>query len=173
MPERDGAVSERPARRDFRLVDTSEQEVTLATYEGKWLLIFFGYTNCPDICPTTMINVAATLDAMGARAAAVQPIFITIDPDRDSPALLREYLANFGGNIVGLSGTAQEIAAAAKSYGVYYSKEPTNDGSYGMNHSAALYLVSPTGVFERPYRPDLDPSELAKELGLRMMASGG
>lgn len=166
------AAEARPARRDFSLVDGAGQRVSLATYEGRWLLIFFGFTNCPDVCPTTMINIAATLDAMGERAEAIQPLFITVDPERDTAALLAEYLANFGGHVVGLSGTPEEIAAAAKGYGVYYAKADTGDGNYAINHTTAVYLVSPAGAYQRPYKPDLDPQEFAKELISRMNAEG-
>jgi protein SCO1/2 len=101
---------------------------------------------------------------LGPAAATLQPIFITIDPERDTPALLKEYLANFGGDIAGLSGTAAEIAAVAKSYGVYYAKRPTDNGDYTMDHSTALYLVEPDGKLVRLLDVEVDPAKLAGEL---------
>ena len=165
------AVAARDSRRDFSLTDTSGEKVSLATYQGKWLLLFFGFTYCPDICPTTMLNMSATLKTMGEAAKNVQPIFITIDPERDTPGALKEYLANFGDNIVGLSGTPDEIAAVAKGYGIYYQKRPLDDGSYTMDHSTAVYLVSPEGAYVRPYLPDVEPDEFAKQLLAAMSAT--
>jgi len=151
-------------RRDFTLTDTGGHRVSLQTYEGKWLLMFFGFTSCPDVCPTAMANVSATLREMGDIAIGLQPIFITIDPERDTPQNLKEYLENFGENIIGLSGNAEETAAIAKSYGVYYKRRQASDGDYTMDHSSALYLVSPQGSLIRSYVPNTDPEEFAKEL---------
>jgi protein SCO1/2 len=157
------------ARRDFTLTDTAGRQVTLATYQGKWLVLFFGFTNCPDACPTAMINVSQALKSMGSLATRLQPIFITIDPKRDTPALLKDYLSNFDGNIVGLSGTDAETAAVAKNYGVYYQPRAT-DAGYTVDHSTALYLVSPQGEYVRPFRADLDPGQLAQDLTAAMTA---
>jgi len=159
-----------PPRRDFTLTDTANQKVTLATYEGKWLLMFFGFIHCPDACPTAMITVGHTLKSMGSQAAALQPIFITIDPARDSPSLLKEYLANFEGGIVGLSGSEAETKAVAKAYGVFYQPRASADGPT-MDHSTAFYLVSPKGEYVRPFRADIGPEQLARDIMAAMMPS--
>lgn len=160
-------VIDRPKIRDFSLTDTEGQKVSLATYRGKWLVMFFGFTMCPEACPLAMQKVTATVKEMGESAAAVQPIFITIDPERDSPAVLKGYLANFADNIAGLSGTAEETAGIAKLYGVYYQKRAMN-GDYTMDHSTALYLIAPDGRYLRPFRPDLEPDELADDIRAEM-----
>ncbi len=151
-------------RRDFNLRDTSGKAVSLAAYQGKWLLLFFGYTHCPDVCPTTLVNIADTLKALGERAKAYQPIFITIDPERDTPEAMSDYLANFDGGFVGLTGTPDQVAAAAKAYGVFYRRQPTAGGDDMMDHSTAIALVSPRGNFLRVFRPDDAPEAFAAEL---------
>ncbi|MHB1205799.1 MAG: SCO family protein [Rhodospirillaceae bacterium] len=155
-------------RRDFTLTDAEGREVSLATFQGKWALLFFGYTNCPDVCPTTLLNIANTLKAMGPAADTLQPVFVTIDPERDTPAVLKDYLANFDPRIVGLTGTAGQIAAMAKSYQVFYRKQPLDGGGYMMDHSSALELISPTGLYMRAFRPDDDPEDFAEELRAAM-----
>lgn len=157
-------------RRDFALTDTEGRKVSLDTYRGKWLLLFFGFTNCPDACPTALLNVGATLREMGAEAAQIQPIFITLDPERDTPALLKDYLLNFGDNIVGLSGAPDDIAAAAKSYAVFYRKRPLEGGDYTLEHSTGLYLIAPDGTYRRVFAPDADPAVFAKQLAAAMAA---
>ncbi len=152
------------AVRDFSLTDTSGQKVSLATYRGSWLLIFFGFTNCPDACPTAMLNISTTLRELGPLSDRIRPIFITVDPERDTTILMKDYLANFGDNIVGLVGTADETAAVAKAYGVFYRKRLLQNGDYTMDHSTALYLVSPAGQYVRPYMPDIDPTQFADTL---------
>ncbi|MBX7200501.1 MAG: SCO family protein [Rhodospirillaceae bacterium] len=156
-------LQERPDRRDFELQSVDGRKVTLETFKGKWVLMFFGFTSCPDICPTTLTNMASTLDAMGEVARNVQPVFITIDPERDTGPVLKDYLANFGGHVVGLTGTAKQIAQAAARYQTFYSKRATDDG-YTMDHSTAVELISPEGVYLRAFRPDEDPDDFAKEL---------
>lgn len=151
-------------RRDFNLRDTSGKAVSLAAYQGKWLLLFFGYTHCPDVCPTTLVNIADTLKALGGRAATFQPIFITIDPERDTPEMMSDYLANFGGGFIGLTGTPDQVAAAANAYGVFYRRQPAADGDDMMDHSTAIALVSPRGNFLRVFRPDDAPEAFAAEL---------
>ena len=151
-------------RRDFSLTDTSGQKVSLATYRGKWLLMYFGFTNCPEACPLALNTVAAALKAMGASAMKPVPIFVTVDPDRDTPATLKDYLANFGDGFVGLSGTADETAAIAKAYGVYYKKDQSHDGGYTVDHSSAFYLISPSGDFIKLLSANRTAGVLAGEL---------
>jgi len=154
-------------RRDFALTDTNGAKVTLATFQGKWALLFFGYTNCPDICPTTLLNVSNTLDAMGDAAGQLQPVFITVDPERDTAPVLKAYLANFGGHFVGLTGTPAQIAAAASAYQTFYRKVPI-EGGYMMEHSSGLALISPRGTYVRTFRPDDEPKDFAVELRATM-----
>jgi protein SCO1/2 len=156
-------VEPRPAVRDFSLTDTAGQVVTLSTYRGKWILLFFGFTGCPEACPLAMQTVAAAMTSMGQRGKAIQPIFVTIDPERDRPDVLKDYLTNFSDKIVGLSGTAEQTAAMARLYGVYYAKRAL-DGGYTMDHSTALYLVAPDGTYVRPFRANVDPGQLADEI---------
>ncbi|MCC6914914.1 MAG: SCO family protein [Rhodospirillaceae bacterium] len=160
-------VEQRPQRRDFSLTDTNGQRVTLATYQGKWLLMFFGFTMCPEACPLAMQKVSATLQNIGGLGKEIQAIFITIDPERDTPAILKEYLANFDDNIFGLSGTDDETAAVAKLYGVFYRKRPLGT-DYTMDHSTALYLIAPDGSYVRPFRADVGAEELVDDLGTEM-----
>jgi protein SCO1 len=113
------------------------------------MLVFFGYTNCPDICPSGLQVVTSALDQLGERAKTVQPVFITIDPARDTPQKLAEYLKSFSPRLVGLTGSAEEIASAAKAYRVYYQKvaDEKSKEVYTMDHSAIFYLMGPDGAF--------------------------
>ena len=149
---------------DFELLDHHGAKRQMSDYQGKVVVLFFGYTHCPDVCPTTLINLADTLTALGADADSFQPIFITVDPERDTPEVMKDYLANFDGRIVGLSGTPAETAAAAKAYGVFTRRQPTAGGDYMMDHSTAIALVSPQGAFQRVYRPDDAPEAFAAAL---------
>ena len=135
---------------DFTLVDQTGKRVSDEDYRGKWLLIFFGYTHCPDVCPTTMNEISVVMDLLGDDAARVQPLMITIDPERDTPEAMKEFVGAFDPRIVGLSGTPAEVDAAARAFRVYYAKVAQKDApdGYLMNHSAYLYLVDDHGRFE-------------------------
>jgi len=157
-----------PDTRDFALADTSGARVSLATYRGKWALMFFGFTSCPEACPMAMQLVSATIGEMGEAGKMIQPVFVTLDPERDTPDVLREYLAHFADNVAGLSGTAQETADIAKAYGVFYRKRAIEGDDYTIDHSTALYLIGPEGAYLRPFRADVDPSELAEDITAAM-----
>jgi protein SCO1/2 len=133
----------------FTLVAHTSETVRDTDFQGKYLLIFFGYTFCPDICPTALQEVAFTLDALGGDAAKIQPLFITIDPQRDTPEVLAEYVAAFDPRIVGLTGTPEQIASVTKAYRAYYAKSDpaAGDTDYLMDHSAFIYLMGPDGRF--------------------------
>lgn len=132
----------------FTLVADSGRTVTDHTYRGKWLLVFFGYTHCPDVCPATLSTIAAALRQLGPEAAQVQPLFITVDPTRDTPQVLKNYVRAFDPRIVGLTGTADQIAAVAHAYKVYFSPdESAQERDYQLDHSAFVYLMSPQGKF--------------------------
>jgi protein SCO1/2 len=140
-------------RTEFDLLDHTGKRVSSSSYEDRWLLIFFGYTFCPDVCPTTLGEVSLLMDALGEKADRIQPLFVTIDPERDTPEVLADYVAAFHPRIVGLTGSTEEIAAAASNYRVYYAKvsEEGAPDSYLMDHSAYLYLIDPAGNFVRPF----------------------
>jgi protein SCO1/2 len=132
----------------FTLVDDNGQTVTDRTYRGKWLLVFFGYTHCPDVCPTTLNSLAAALRQLGPAAASVQPLFITVDPQRDTPRVLADYVRAFDPRIVGLTGTTEQIAAVAREYRVYFSADETPEQrDYQLDHSAFVYVMDPQGKF--------------------------
>ena len=154
----------------FLLIDGDGKPVTEQTWHGKYLLVYFGYTYCPDVCPTTLTNVADALDKLGAKADRIQPLFITVDPKRDTPPVVKEYAAAFGPRIVGLTGSAEQIAAAAKAYRVYYAEHRTGPGpdDYSMDHSSVLYLMGPDGRFIAPVRADQTGPEIAAVLARLM-----
>ena len=119
----------------FKLVDQNGQVRTDKDFHGHFVLLYFGYTFCPDVCPTTLALMAAALGKMGPQAARITPLFITIDPARDTPAALKTYLASFGPNFVGLTGSQADIARVASAYRIYYAKHPLAGGTYAMDHS--------------------------------------
>jgi protein SCO1 len=134
----------------FTLLGKDGSTVTDKVFRGKYMLVFFGYTHCPDICPAELQVMAAALDGLDKKEAdKVIPIFITVDPERDTPRVVADYVMNFGPRFVGLSGTPEEIAKAAKAYRVTYDKHPADDGSgnYSVDHSAIAYLMGPDGQF--------------------------
>ena len=132
--------------RTLALTDADGQARTLADYKGKVVLVFFGYTQCPDVCPTTMAELAEIKRQLGADGARVQGIFVTVDPERDSAPLLKAYMANFGPDMVGLRGTPDEIKAAAKEFKVFFSKVPGKTAtSYTVDHTAGSYVFDAQG----------------------------
>jgi len=133
----------------FTLSTPDGTTVTDRTYRGKWLLVYFGYTFCPNSCPTTLLEIATALKKLGPDAAKVQPLFITIDPRRDTPEVMQQYTQSFDPRIVGLSGTEQQIAAVAHEYGAYYVRHGTGPDArdYVMDHSTYLYVMDPDGKF--------------------------
>ncbi len=147
----------------FALTDSSGQAVTEQTYRGKWLLVFFGFTFCPDVCPTALSEVAATLHDLGPLADRVQPIFVSIDPERDSPARMAEYTQVFDPRIAGLTGTAEQVAVAARVYGAFYRK--SGDGpDYTMDHSAIIYVMNPEGRFVTSFNHQSGAEKMVKAL---------
>lgn len=133
----------------FQLVDHNGQKVSEKTYAGQHLLVFFGFTYCPDICPAALQKVTLVLDQLGAKADRLKPLFITVDPERDTVEQLKLYMSNFDERIVGLTGTPAQIAAAVKVYRAYAKKreDPSNSDGYTMDHSSFLYLMAPNGDF--------------------------
>ncbi len=150
----------------FVLEDGNGKPVTDRDFRGKYMLIYFGYTFCPDVCPTTLNEVATALDHLGPKAARLQPIFITVDPKRDTPDVVKQYAAAFTPRLVGLTGSPEQIAAAAKAYRVYYAEHRTGPGpnDYSMDHSSILYLMGPDGQFIAPIRADEDGAQMATDI---------
>ncbi|WP_309643059.1 SCO family protein [Phenylobacterium sp.] len=133
----------------FALVDASGRPVTEKTLLGKPTAIFFGFTYCPEICPTTMAELTNWLKALGPDADRLNVVFVSVDPERDTPAQLKTYLSNFDPRIQGFTGSPEAVAAVAKAYRVYYAKVPTDDG-YTVDHSSAIYLFDAKGRFVEP-----------------------
>jgi protein SCO1/2 len=132
----------------FTLVDDTGKRVTDKDYRGRYMLVFFGFTSCPDICPAGLQLISAALDKLGPKADRVTPIFISVDPERDTPQKLAAYVKNFNPHLVGLTGTPEEIAAVAKAYKVFYQKvaNQSSPADYGMDHTSIIYLMDPNGT---------------------------
>jgi protein SCO1 len=148
----------------FRLVDQHGKTVTDADLKGKWSLVYFGYTHCPDACPTALNDIAIALDELGPQRNAVRPVFVTVDPERDTPGVLKSYVTAFDAPILALSGTPEEIAQAAKGYRVYYAKHPEAGGDYSMDHSSVIYVMDPEGRFTASFTQENSPEEIAERL---------
>lgn len=148
----------------FRLVDQNGMAFTDADLKGKWHLVFFGYTHCPDVCPTTLNQLSLTLDRLKAKRDRVEIVFITVDPERDTPAILKSYISSFDAPIKALSGTPDQVAGAAKAFRVYSAKRPRSDGSYDMDHSAAIFVMDPKGRFTGALTPDMTVETMAERL---------
>lgn len=132
--------------RDFELSDTDGKLRRLGDFKGRVVVLFFGFTQCPDVCPTTMLELAAVKKALGADGARVQGIFVTIDPERDAPALLKAYIDNFGAGFVALRGTPEQTKAVAQHFKVFYAKVPgSTESSYSMDHTAGSYVFDAKG----------------------------
>jgi protein SCO1/2 len=151
----------------FHLIDQNGQPRSDIDFRGQYLLVFFGFTNCPDVCPTTLNTVTNAMEKLGSDAAKVTPIFITVDPERDTPAVMKAYAANFTPRLVALSGSPDAIAAAAKLYRIYYKK--VGEGAdYSMDHTALLYLMGPDGNYLAHFSPDATADDIAKDLHQRI-----
>jgi protein SCO1 len=135
----------------FQLTDQAGQTVTEKNLQGRPTLIFFGFTHCPDICPTSLFEISEVLRAMGEDADRVNAYFISVDPERDTTAAIKDYLSSFDPHLIGLTGDAAAIAAVAKSYRVYFKKVPLDQGGYTMDHTAIVYLMDKEGRFVAPF----------------------
>lgn len=148
----------------YRLTTTDGKVVTPESFKGQWQLIFFGFTQCPDACPTALLSVKVALSALGPLSAQIQPIFITLDPQRDSAEVLANYLRAFGSNVIGLRGSPTEVQTAERSFRVYVQSRPLANDSYTVDHSAFLYLLNPDGRFVKLLAGDAPGHKLADEL---------
>ena len=152
----------------FQLTDQHGKPVSDQDFRGRYMLIYFGYSFCPDVCPTTLSVMAQGLDKLGDKSRRVVPVFITIDPERDTPKVLDDYMKAFGPNFVGLTGNAAQIKDVEKKYRVYAVKRPLEGGNYGMDHSSVLYLMGPDGKLVSFYDEAVSPDDLAKDLKQRL-----
>ena len=152
----------------FSLVDQNGKRRSEADFRGRYMLVFFGFTNCPDVCPTTLAVLSETFKELGPKADEIVPVFISIDPERDTPEILKSYLSSFGPRFVGLTGTAAEVAKTAEAYRVYYQKVPLDGGGYTMNHSSVIYLMDRDGKFAAHYTLEIGPDALAADLNKRL-----
>jgi len=149
----------------FNLVDQNGARVDEHILDGKWTAVFFGYTFCPDVCPTTLTTLAQAIERLGPDAGRFQVVFITVDPERDTPSQLKTYLSSpaFPRGAIGLTGTPAQIAAAGRAYRVYYKK--AGDGpNYSMDHTSIVYLMDPTGRFSRPIAFGAAPPDIARQI---------
>jgi protein SCO1/2 len=153
----------------FSLVDQDGKPVDQHVLDGKWSVVFFGYTYCPDFCPTTLTTLGKAMETLGPKAKDAQVVFITVDPARDTPAALKTYLSSrvFPKNIIGLTGTDAEIAQVAKGYKVFYQKAGTGP-NYTMDHSTALYVMDPKGNFHSVIADGLTPQQDAQQISAAM-----
>lgn len=148
----------------FRLVDQNGKPFTDADLKGRWHLVFFGYTHCPDVCPTTLNDLALALDRLGKQRDKVGIVFITVDPQRDTPEAMKSYVASFDAPVTALTGTPEEVTEAERAYRVYSAKHPTGNGDYDMDHSAVIYVMDPQGRFTATFTPDTGPDAIAERM---------
>ena len=151
----------------FTLTDHNGRTVTDADFHGRYMLIYFGYIYCPDVCPLSLQRNFEALQMLGEKAERVQPVLVTIDPERDTVDLMRDYVAAFDPRLIGLTGTPEQVKAAAAAYRVYYAKVESESGAaegYLVDHSAFTYLMAPDGTFVQFFRHDLTPDAMAERL---------
>jgi protein SCO1/2 len=150
----------------FALQDGNGRTVTDRDLRGRWLLVYFGYTSCPDACPTTLTEVATAMDKLGEHADQVQPVFISVDPQRDTPQVVKDYVAAFTPKLLGLTGTPEQVAQVAREYRVYYAihRSGGGPGDYSVDHSSLLYLMGPDGRFVAPIRADESGEAIAADI---------
>src|SRR5262245_21482894 len=152
----------------FQLVDQDGRKVTDEDFRGRPFLVFFGFTHCPEICPTTLFEISEILRKLGPDADRVRALFITVDPERDTPKVMKDYLSNFDPHLSGLTGDPDAIAAVAKAYRAIFRKVPLDEGGYTMDHTAIVYLMDKQGRFVSPFSlkrtAEASAAELRKHL---------
>lgn len=150
---------------DFRLTDHHGKLRQLADYQGKVVALFFGFTHCPDICPTTMADLAAAMKLLGNESDEVQVLFVTVDPERDTPEVLAQFVPSFDHRFVGLTGTPEEIDHAAKSFRIFYARQQeSGQQGYSLDHSAGIYAYDKKGKIRIYMKYGQKPDELAHDL---------
>lgn len=164
-PRQDAGTGQPSIGGPFQLVDQDGRKVDESLLKGKWSAVFFGFTYCPDVCPTTMQALGAAEQRLGRKADKLQVVFISVDPERDTPAQLKTYLSNdvFPKHVVGLTGTPEQVAAVAKAYRSYYKKVGEGD-DYVVDHLTVTYLMDPKGRFARVLPYGISPDEIAKQI---------
>ena len=149
----------------FTLVDEDGKAVTDQDFRDKWLLVYFGYTYCPDVCPTSLARNAGAIDLLNDKGKQVVPVLITVDPQRDTPEKLKDYVRSFHPRMLGLTGTPEQIAQVAREYRVFYMKPPqADDSDYLVDHSSLSYLIGPDGRFVRHFSHQASPQQVADQL---------
>jgi protein SCO1/2 len=148
----------------FQLTDQAGQTVTEQHLKGKPTLIFFGFTHCPDVCPTSLFEISEVLKAMGKDADRVNALFVSVDPERDTAAAMKDYLSSFDPHLKGLTGNPEAVAKVLSAYRVYSKKVPLKDGDYTMDHTALVYLMDRDGRFVSPFNLKRTPAEAATDL---------
>ena len=148
----------------FNLIDENGKPITDQDMKGRPFLVFFGYRHCPDICPTTLFEMSEIMRALGKDADRIGALFITVDPERDTPEGMKDYLSSFDPHLHGATGDAKAIDAVEKAYRVYAKKVPTDKGDYSMDHTALVYLMDKQGRFVAPFKLDRKPEEAAADL---------
>ncbi|WP_457639380.1 SCO family protein [Persephonella sp.] len=157
--------------KDFTLIDHNGKKVKFSDFRGKYLLVFFGYTYCPDVCPTSMYRIKETLDRLGEYKKYVHVLFISVDPERDTPEALKKFISYFdptGKYITGLTGTPEQVKKVAKQFRAYYKKVPVKDNpevGYLVDHTAFIYLIDKNGIMRLIFRPaNEDPEKIAEDI---------
>ncbi|MEZ5764954.1 MAG: SCO family protein [Xanthobacteraceae bacterium] len=148
----------------FQLVDQDGKAVTDKSLPGKPTLIFFGFTHCPDVCPTALFEISEILRVMGKDASRVNAFFVSVDPERDTPAIMKDYIASFDPNLKALTGSPEAVAKIVSAYRVYAKKIPLKDGDYTMDHTALIYLMDREGHFVAPFNIKRSPEAAAIDL---------
>ncbi len=155
----------------FELVDHKGRVARDSDFRGKYLLVMFGYTACPDVCPTELQVITEAMEGLGEVRTRVQPLMITVDPERDTVAVLADYIGNFHPALIALTGSVAQVKAATKAYRVYSAKAPPDDdGDYFMDHSAFIYLMGPDGKYLHHFAPTTAPQDMANKI--RAVISG-
>ena len=150
----------------FEMIDHNGKTVTDKDFKGKYMLVYFGYTFCPDVCPTELQVMTGALEQLGDKAKNIQPVFVSVDPKRDVPDVMKEYVSNFYPGMIGLTGSDAQVAKMAKLYRVYFAKaaEKGDVENYAMDHSSIMYLMSPNGDFVKHFPYGTDAEKLAKNI---------
>jgi protein SCO1/2 len=152
----------------FQLIDQNDRQFGDKDLRGKSFLVFFGFTHCPDICPATLFEISEIMRRLGSDAGRTAAAFITVDPERDTPAALKDYMSSFDPHVRGLTGDPAAVAAVAKAYRVYYKKVPLENGDYTMDHTAIVYLMDKDGRFVAPFNmkrsADVAAADLRKHI---------
>jgi len=150
----------------FTLIDHTGRRVTDQDFRGRFMMVFFGFTFCPDVCPTALQVMAAALDKIGPKAEQITPVLITVDPERDTPEQMAMYVKSFHPRLVGLTGSPEEIAAVAKAYRAYFKRvpDPKSSGGYTMDHSAIIYVMGPDGAFRTHFTYTVNADAMAERL---------